>query len=347
MFRQANVDMPVGPYSTFGACVAAQRDKGKSAQSARRICGWLEQQVRKADFADTVPKEPSWVAIHEAGDRLVPTMSRWIETALETFASGISERAIRAAVEGQHTVLTERLVTLAENLERPLDLIETAMIEGGQIGAAQVPTRVVRTDAVQKLREFAFDIERPSALAWAQQHAGELVRDLQDGVMDTIREITVRGLRDGRQVRDIAKDLRAMGPTLGLDRGSAVAVDNLRKRMTTAGQSASAVERRVAQYASQLLQRRAMTIARTEVLMALNEGQRESWRQAKRDGRITSVSKRTWIITPDERLCPRCEPQEDNTASIDGTYTLKAPAAGISNGPPLHSRCRCAEGLIA
>lgn len=35
--------MPVGPFATFGACVAAQRGKGNSAESARRICGALER----------------------------------------------------------------------------------------------------------------------------------------------------------------------------------------------------------------------------------------------------------------------------------------------------------------
>lgn len=39
--------MPVGPYATFDACVADQRKKGKSEDSARRICGAVEANMTK------------------------------------------------------------------------------------------------------------------------------------------------------------------------------------------------------------------------------------------------------------------------------------------------------------
>ncbi len=39
--------MPVGPYKTFGTCVAAQKRKGKSDAAARQICGKLQQQSHK------------------------------------------------------------------------------------------------------------------------------------------------------------------------------------------------------------------------------------------------------------------------------------------------------------
>uniref|UniRef100_A0A6M3L8F9 Capsid protein n=1 Tax=viral metagenome TaxID=1070528 RepID=A0A6M3L8F9_9ZZZZ len=35
--------MPIGPYKDFGACVAAQKKKGKSDESARKICGHIEK----------------------------------------------------------------------------------------------------------------------------------------------------------------------------------------------------------------------------------------------------------------------------------------------------------------
>lgn len=36
--------MPVGPYATFGECVASQRRRGRSEESARRICGEIESE---------------------------------------------------------------------------------------------------------------------------------------------------------------------------------------------------------------------------------------------------------------------------------------------------------------
>jgi len=39
--------MPLGKYKTFGSCVAAQKRKGLSDESAHKYCGKIEQQVKK------------------------------------------------------------------------------------------------------------------------------------------------------------------------------------------------------------------------------------------------------------------------------------------------------------
>jgi hypothetical protein len=35
--------MPLGPYKNWNACIAAQRKKGHSLESSKKICGKLEQ----------------------------------------------------------------------------------------------------------------------------------------------------------------------------------------------------------------------------------------------------------------------------------------------------------------
>jgi hypothetical protein len=44
--------MPVGSYATFGECVAAQQKKGKSKESAQKICGAMEQKTKKKNEAE-------------------------------------------------------------------------------------------------------------------------------------------------------------------------------------------------------------------------------------------------------------------------------------------------------
>ena len=51
--------MPVGPYKTFGQCVAAQKKKGKSDESARKICGKMEKQTQSDYLATLEP--PEWL----------------------------------------------------------------------------------------------------------------------------------------------------------------------------------------------------------------------------------------------------------------------------------------------
>ena len=38
--------MPIGPYKNFASCVAAQKKKGKSDESAKKICGFLEKRAK-------------------------------------------------------------------------------------------------------------------------------------------------------------------------------------------------------------------------------------------------------------------------------------------------------------
>jgi len=83
-------------------------------------------------------------------------------------------------------------------------------------------------------------------------------------------------------------------------------------------------------------------IAVTEPMIAVHEGQREAWRQAVDEGGLPPDAQREWITTGDMKVCPECESLEGTTADVDGLY----PDPG-GEGPPLHPRCRCTEGIAA
>lgn len=38
--------MPIGPYKNFAECVAAQKRKGHSDESAKKICGEIEKRTK-------------------------------------------------------------------------------------------------------------------------------------------------------------------------------------------------------------------------------------------------------------------------------------------------------------
>lgn len=87
---------------------------------------------------------------------------------------------------------------------------------------------------------------------------------------------------------------------------------------------------------------RAENIARTETMRASNQGQLEAWDQATEAGVLTGDEKKEWIVTPDDRLCPICEPMEGELAPLDGTFDVDGTRV---DGPPAHPRCRCTVGL--
>jgi SPP1 gp7 family putative phage head morphogenesis protein len=87
---------------------------------------------------------------------------------------------------------------------------------------------------------------------------------------------------------------------------------------------------------------RAETIARTEVQRASNQGQIEAWDQATDEGLLTGTETKEWIVTPDDRLCPICEPLDGQNVPMDGTFD--ADGAQV-DGPPAHPNCRCTLGI--
>jgi len=88
---------------------------------------------------------------------------------------------------------------------------------------------------------------------------------------------------------------------------------------------------------------RATLIARHETMMAAHAGQRESWNQAVDAGLLTGDEERTWIVTPDERLCPICEGLEDKRAKLHEPFVGND--GNEYDGPPAHIQCRCTEGI--
>lgn len=86
---------------------------------------------------------------------------------------------------------------------------------------------------------------------------------------------------------------------------------------------------------------RARLIARHETMNAASIGQRESWSQAVDAGLLDEGSKRTWIVTGDDKTCPICEELDGATADLDGEYP------GGYEGPPAHVACRCTEGIVS
>lgn len=88
---------------------------------------------------------------------------------------------------------------------------------------------------------------------------------------------------------------------------------------------------------------RARLIARHETMAAVSEGQRQAWDQAVDEGLLTGDEKRTWIVTPDDKLCPICEGLDGKTASMGGSYV--GDDGEEYDGPPAHVQCRCTEGI--
>lgn len=85
---------------------------------------------------------------------------------------------------------------------------------------------------------------------------------------------------------------------------------------------------------------RAELIARTEIMRAVNAGQREAWDQAVEEGLLSGDEQRSWIATDDELTCPICGALDGETIGLDAQYS------DGSDGPPAHPRCLPGDCLV-
>jgi hypothetical protein len=235
-------------------------------------------------------KEKDNTPLHQAADKQVESVSVAFRYAFALGRKALGKDIkVDAAVEAVRKALKDVL---------PKTLLAVLKV-GGEVGIASLEKqlRVSELRLAAEVLTMKFDSRDPRAVAWAEEHAAELI----DGVTETTRE-----------------RIKAAIAT-ALESGT---LDDARDDIANAvGDDA-----------------RADLIARTEVMTATNEGNREAWDQAVEEGLLTGNERREWIATSD--ACPLCDELDGETAPLDGEY----PGDG-GDGPPLHPACRCTEGL--
>jgi hypothetical protein len=238
-----------------------------------------------------------------------------------SFAAGkraINRGKLRAAVaaKNEHTVyavMSRAIEAFQKNLTPKLagvlgDTLNASGTESAKKLKAKLQARhaSIRSmgfrTAAPQIASFSFDKTNPNALKWVDDHAADTVEGISDTTREDIKDLVEQAFQGDFDVDELT------------DRIADLIGDPVR----------------------------ADVIARTETMRASNEGQRQAWDQAVDEGLLTGHEQQVWIITPDDRLCPDCEPFGDVVADLNGTFR----AEGVdSDGPPLHPRCRCTVGL--
>lgn len=187
--------------------------------------------------------------------------------------------------------------------------------------------------AKRLLKPSVFAGEAREAAEVASKTAAKLVTAISKETEANLRNLITMAIRQGMPVYDAARAIRGM---IGLNQRQGQATMNYRSRLIEMGTPIARVDRLVQRYADRQLRLRAETIARTEVMSALNQGQLQSWKQAKKDGLLGKNPKKEWSTT--DNACPICGPMDGQQVPLEGSF-------GIAD-PPVHPRCRCTVNLI-
>ena len=303
----------------------------------------------KASLNDTedLPESSQVAARGEAG------MARALAHVWRDAAERVPLGPLATACAASDIEAVYRLFRLPDVAQAERQAIEppltTAGVRGIQLGArplrsAGIPIR----EAVGVTKDpppLGFDLTStyPEAARYAEQVAGQLIvtNTLVTAEMkETVRALIARGIERGIDPKSLARMIRQ---TIGLRDDQLLAVERFRTRLEDDGSLTNEViDNRVTNYALAQHRARAILIARTELIGALNHGQQSIWDRAVSTGFLdASRATKVWLTADDERLCVECEALgAEDPVPVMSTF---------SNGkltPPAHPACLPGDSLV-
>ena len=234
-------------------------------------------------------------------------------------------------------ITTSPALVLGAELEQAIQGLhmDFAKLQGLAFDAYTAGTKAAGNEVAY---DMAFDVTNPRALAFAQAHAGSMIAATSQ-TQETIRQLVVKAFTDGIPPANLAAMIRSH---IGLLPQHSTAVYKYEQTLLATGTKPCVASNLAKSYADRLLWWRANTIARTEIMTALNQGQHDYWLQSMDAGFIDSDgTMREWIAYGgDKRTCALCRGLNGHQATMDGYFD------GTYRMPPAHPACRCAIGLV-
>ncbi len=307
--------------------------------------------------------DPDWKTLHRIADAKAPSVKAAFLKAVAETQGTISLKQVEEALSAGNILAAESLIDWTR-FEPEMGLIgkiltgvmtESAEFSaesmGRKIGFKPIVFEGFKPNAPAGEIVGFFNLRNPAAEAWIKEHTGLLITQVTDETKKAVRSIILDGQVNGVSPRQMAREIRQH---IGLTDGQAKAVLNYRAKldkMMSEGKSpfktkpltTEKIDSLVDKYNRKLLKYRSETIAREETIRACKEGQHNILNQSLEQGLLdTATHERYWIVTRDDRLCPRCRPMGGVTAELDQPY--QTPIGPVMQ-PHLHITCRCNEGI--
>lgn len=297
--------------------------------------------IRLRELAEDPRSRPGidefWRTVHRIAGGAEPIVRMAFLDAVAAARGALDTSAIRQALAGGDAARVERLITLGI-FDREFLEVATPELLAAALRTAQLSARTL--DA-----EFGFDFEFDETQSqienFIEAQTAELIARISDESKKAIRMLIARGFREGIPPNELAASIESH---LGLTAPQEVSVAKHRAELLKAGITGARLDRMVDEFAQAQVRMRAERVASHETLAASNGGQLETFRQLAGSGLVRNARKR-WIVTPDGRLCPICEPLDDVRVELHEEFVSPTNGA-TAQAPPIHVSCRCAVSMV-
>ena len=190
------------------------------------------------------------------------------------------------------------------------------------------------TDSPKSKVRFGFNAKSREAQAVAKRYAAEQVDRITKETKNALKRVISESIRDGIPPREAAKQIRE---SVGLNRPQALALKRYVRKLSPT-LSTAAKEKAEIKLKNKMIRRRAITIARTEVIDSLTGGVELAWGQAQKQGLLGNNAKKEWMTTP-FGACNICQALDGDQVLLNKKFISKT--LGALDRPTAHPNCRC------
>lgn len=313
-----------------------------------------------------------------------PAMQQAFMASVENLTSNLEVGRIVRMLERQDITGALQSLNIDESAFRPFDKAIAEAFEASGRARTNALPKIKQADG--STATIRFDVRHPTADAWLRTHSSELITGIVQDQKMAIREVLAEGIAAGRAPRTTALNIvgrlsratgRREGGIIGLTgqqeryvasmraRLASGDVDEMRKVLSMERRDkrfdraimsaisqgkkldAEAITRMTGRYADRLLLLRGETIARTETMGALNQGQIESMNQLIGKGLVNrDVVVKVWHSVGDNKVRHTHHALNRKSVGIDQSFVSPSGALIAYPGDPKAPAaervcCRC------
>lgn len=274
------------------------------------------------------PREHAlFMALQRRANGLTPELAKELLAAYKAIREALSDAELaRLIADGRigeivdEALLDQSFLPLKEKLQQALQ-------RGMKATIPQLPKPAQAS--------VMFDVLSPKVIDAVRQLDTRVIQTLKADVRDTVRAYVENNLRDGKNPRAVAKQLRTV---IGMAPHQEANARKYEQKLTDSGKySPERIEKMTATYRKKAIALNAETNARTASLDAQKLGNRLSWEEAANKGMVDrALLQKTWLGVLDDRERPEHRALQGVTVGFDETFPNGAVTPGDNE-----FNCRC------
>ena len=272
-----------------------------------RTVAYLERYARRMEPA---LRDAFLAAVRSAKNNIT------LETLENAIRSINPEMAIREATGG---------LEFSKMRETLADIVQAS-------GARATESLVRMTGAINAAN---FNMVNPYAVHYARTSVGNLIREITQTTREGVARVITHGMEGNIDIREMSRQIKTM---VGLTSRQVDWVMNYEGKLLESG--AIDIDDKVARYADKVLRQRSQTIARTESLKSMAEGQRGAWKSMVDQGFLPQDLLIQWNIN--QGACKEiCEPMDGEQTELNGGYFILPDGSRVTTPQEGHPNCGC------